>query len=166
MRPGVMAVVLAAAVSTTAGQVFAQDQPAGQQPAAAQPAAAPPQRQFNGDAGIVLHYILADKAADFEAAMLKVKEALGKSPKPERKQQAAGWKVFKAGQGPSGTVLYAFVIDPSLKGADYALGAILLEGLGEEEGRAVFQKYADCYPKTGPSQVVISLDMFSDFGKP
>jgi hypothetical protein len=165
MRSFVMALVLATAVSAL-GAAPASAQAAATPPAtppAAAPAA-PAQRQFNQDGGIVLHYILADKAADFESAMLKVKEALQKSAKPERKQQAATWKVFKAGPGPTGTVLYAFVIDPSLKNADYSIGALLVEGLGEE-GRAIYQKYADCYPKTGPSQVVINLEMFSDFGK-
>jgi len=158
-----MALALTSAVSALcAAPAFAQAPAAGQAPAAAP--AAPAQRQFNGDGGIVLHYIVAEKAPDFEAAMLKVKEALAKSTKPERKQQAASWKVFKAGPGPTGTVLYAFVIDPSLKQADYSIGAILVEGLGEE-GRAVYQKYADCYPKSGPTQVVINLDLFSDFGK-
>jgi hypothetical protein len=163
MRRSVMALALTSAVSALcAAPAFAQAPAAGQAPAAAP--AAPAQRQFNGDGGIVLHYIVAEKAPDFEAAMLKVKEALAKSTKPERKQQAASWKVFKAGPGPTGTVLYAFVIDPSLKQADYSIGAILVEGLGEE-GRAVYQKYADCYPKSGPTQVVINLDLFSDFGK-
>ena len=164
MRVFVMALVLAAAVVVLdAAPARAQQAPPAAPPAAA-PAAAPAQRQFNQDGGIILHYILADKAADFEMAMQKVKEALLKSPKPERKQQAASWKVFKAGPGPTGTVLYAFIIDPSLKNADYSIGAILVEGLGEE-GRAIYQKYADAYPKTGPSQVVINLELFADFGK-
>ena len=167
MRPFVMALAVSTAVSAGAAAPAHAQAPtptpaAPQAPAA--PAAAPAQRQFNGDGGVVLHYIIAEKAPDFEAAMLKVKEALSKSPKPERKQQAATWKVFKAGPGPSGILLYAFVIDPSVKNVDYSIGAILVEGLGEE-GRAVYQKYADCYPKTGPSQVVINLDLLSDFSK-
>jgi len=159
MRPFVMALALTTAVSVAAAA------PAlAQAPAAAPAAPAANQRLFNGDGGVVLHYIVAEKANDFEAAMAKVKEALQKSPKPERKQQAATWKVFKAGPGPAGIVLYAFVIDPSVKNVDYSIGAILVEGLGEE-GRTVYQQYADCYPKTGPSQVVINLDLLSDFSK-
>ena len=45
---------------------------------------------------MVLNFIKADKTADFEAVMVKLKEALQKSDKPERKQQAASWKVFKS----------------------------------------------------------------------
>ena len=45
---------------------------------------------------MVLNFIKPDKTADFEAVIAKLKEALAKSEKPERKQQAAGWKVFKS----------------------------------------------------------------------
>ena len=45
---------------------------------------------------MVLNFIKPDKTADFEVVMAKLKEALQKSEKPERKQQAAGWKVFKS----------------------------------------------------------------------
>ncbi len=158
MRLFGMAFVTAAVVLGGAAPVRAQQAPA------APAAPAQPNRAFNQDGGIVLHYILADKAADFELSMQKVKEALHKSTNPERQRQAASWKVYKAGPGPTGTVLYAFVIDPSVKNAEYSLGAILLEGLGED-GRAIYQTYADSYPKTGPSQVVINLELLSDFGK-
>ena len=40
--------------------------------------------------------------------------------------QAKGWRVFKATEpGPNGTVLYVFLLDPTVPGADYALGPIL-----------------------------------------
>jgi hypothetical protein len=53
-------------------------------------------RVFGSDAGLVLNFIKPDKTADFEAVMLKLKEALRTSNKPERRQQAASWKVFRA----------------------------------------------------------------------
>ena len=59
-------------------------------------AAAPSPFVFPGDAGVILNFVKADKTADFEMVLGKVKEALAKSDKPERKAQAAGWKVFKA----------------------------------------------------------------------
>src|ERR1700741_2425979 len=71
--------------------------PAGQAPAAQAPAAqAPSKRVFASDAGMVLNFIKPDKTADFEAVMVKLKEALMKSDKPERKEQAKTWKVFKS----------------------------------------------------------------------
>ncbi len=144
-------VFVIAFVVASAGVVCAQTPPAQQNPPAA--AQAPAQQApapavgFTGDAGIVVHYIKADKAADFEAALAKVKEALQKSQSPERKQQAAGWKVFKspdpAGEG---TVVYLWIIDPVVKGADYSVGKILSEGF-PAEANEIFKKYADAYAK-------------------
>src|SRR6185503_8506682 len=61
----------------------------------AQQAAAPTTRTFGPDGGLVLNFVKPDKTADFEMVMGKLKEALQKSTKPERKQQAASWKIFK-----------------------------------------------------------------------
>ena len=140
-------VFVLAFVLGSAGVVFAQNPPAQQTPPAQQQAAPPPPVTFPGDSAVVLHYIKADKAADFEAAMQKVKESLQKSQLPERKQQAAGWKVVKspdpAGEG---TVLYLWLIDPVVKGADYGLGKILSESFPAEAAE-IFTKYAAAYAK-------------------
>ena len=89
-RPHWMALGLMVAVCSAAPtRVHAQ---AAQAPAAQAPAA----RVFASDAGMVLNFIKADKTGDFEAVIGKLKEALQKSEKPERKQQAASWKVFKS----------------------------------------------------------------------
>src|SRR5471032_1213793 len=108
----------------SATTVFAQAA-APTQPAAPSPFA------FPGDAGVILNFVKADKTADFEAALAKVKEALAKSEKPERKAQAAGWKVFKATEpGAGGSVIYVYVMDPVAKGVVYSVGDILVEGFG------------------------------------
>src|SRR5437899_12001450 len=113
----------------SAAPVFAQATPA----AAPAQAAAPNPFVFPGDGGVILNFVKADKTADFEMVLGKVKEALAKSEKPERKQQATGWKVFKAAEaGPGGNVIYVFVIDPSAKTAEYSVGNILVEGFGAE----------------------------------
>src|SRR5687767_1453032 len=64
-----------------------------------------------GDVALVTIFIKPDKTADFEVVLNKLKEALQKSEKPERKQQAAGWKVFKSTQpGPQNSVIYVMRI--------------------------------------------------------
>ena len=73
-------------------------------------------RVFASDAGMVLNFIKPDKTADFEAVMGKLKEALQKSDKPERKQQAASWKVFKSADPAGANVLYVFVDRPGRQG--------------------------------------------------
>ena len=130
-------------------------------PAAAPAAPAANQRQFNGDAGIVLIYVKPEKTADFETAMAKVKEALMKSEKPERKQQAASMKLFKAVSSPAGQI-YVLTASPSVKNVDYNIGAILTDGF-PQEARAIYQGYAESLA-TQP-QVVIPLDLVSDFSK-
>lgn len=115
------------------------------------PAAAPAQqpaahgRVFASDAGMVLNFVKPDKTADFEAIMGKLREALQKSDKPERKQQAASWKVMRAAEpGPNGSVLYLFLIDPAVKGADYTVSTILAEAFPQEV-QALYKQYADSY---------------------
>ena len=65
-------------------------------PAAAQPPAQPAANpfMFAKDMAILTFYIKPDKTADFEKVITRLHQALANSDKPERKQQAAGWKVF------------------------------------------------------------------------
>jgi len=126
-----------------AGTVQAQQAQA--TPPAQQAAAAPAKRVFSGDSGLVLNFIKADKTADFEAVMGKLKEALNKSDKPERKAQAASWKILKAAEpGAGGSVLYVFIIDPAVKDADYTVSTILAEGFPAEVN-TIFKQYADSF---------------------
>jgi hypothetical protein len=131
-----------------------------QAPAQQAPAAVSQQRLFPNDGGMVLIFIKPDKTADFEMVMGKLKEAMAKSEKPERKQQAASWKVFKSpdpAQG--GNVLYVFVIDPSVKGADYTVSTILNEAFPQEV-QALYKQYAEAYAS---GQNFVNLSLVSDF---
>ena len=75
----------------------------------------------------------------------KLREALQKSDSPERKQQAASWKVFRAVEpGANGSVLYIFDIDPAVKGADYTVSTILAEAFPADV-QALYKQYADAY---------------------
>jgi len=152
---GIVAGVMAAST------VYAQT-PATQTPPAQQAAAAPAARTFGSDAGMVLNFIKPDKTADFEAIIAKLKEALQKSEKPERKQQAASWKVFKSpDQAAGGNVLYVFMIDPSVKGADYTVSTILAEAFPQEV-QTLYKQYADAYAQ---GQNFVNLSLVSELGK-
>lgn len=166
-RPGLMAFGVLA-VTLSASSARAQQPAAGQPPApgqgqpAQQGQAAPPARVFASDAGMVLNFIKPDKTADFEMVVTKLKEALQKSDKPERKQQAQSWKVFKAAEpGANGSVLYVFFIDPSVKNADYTVSTILAEAFPQEVG-TLYKQYADAYA-TG--QNFVNLTLVSDLSK-
>ena len=145
----------------SAAPVFAQAAPAA---APAQQAAAPNPFVFPGDGGVILNFVKADKTADFEMVLGKVKEALMKSEKPERKQQATGWKVFKASEpGPNGAAIYVFIMEPVVKGADYSVGNILVEGFGAE-GQTLYKTYSESFgtPAIG---ALLHLTQVADLGK-
>jgi hypothetical protein len=152
---------MAALLFAGAGQ--AQAAPPQQQAAPPQQAQAVSQtRQFPNDAGMVLNFIKPDKAADFEAVMAKLKEALQKSDKPERKQQAAGWKVFKSPDPAGANVLYVFVIDPSVKGADYQVSNLIAEAFPPAEANDILKKYAEAYAQ---GMNIVNLNVIQNFGK-
>ncbi len=131
-------------------------------PPAQQTAAAPTKRVFASDAGMVLNFIKPDKTADFEAVMAKLKEALQKSAKPERKQQAASWKIFKSPEpAAGGNVLYVFIIDPAVKDADYTVSTILAEAFPQEV-QTLYKQYADSYAS---GQNFVNLQLVSDLAK-
>jgi hypothetical protein len=128
-RLGVALMLTAVVVLASAGLANAQAAPQ-QAPAAApaQAAPAPQARVFTGDMGFLSYVVKADKAADFEALIVKLREGLAKSENPVRKAQGAGWRVFKQVEPrQDGNVAYIFVIDPVAKDADYTLSAILYE---------------------------------------
>ncbi len=126
---------------------------------AQQPAAAG--RVFGSDAGMVLNFIKADKAADFEAIVSKLKDALQKSEKSQRKAQAAGWKVFRAVEpGANGSVLFLFVLDPAVKGADYTVSTILNEAFPAEV-QDLYKRYSEAYAS---GQNIVNLNVVTRLG--
>jgi hypothetical protein len=115
---------------------------------------------------MILNFIKPDKTADFEAVITKLKEALQKSQKPERKQQATSWKVFKspdpAGTGPNANALYVFIIDPAVKGADYNVSNILAEAFPPDQVNELYKQYAGAYAQ---GQNIVNLSLIADLGK-
>ena len=123
-------------------------------------AQAPASQVFASDAGMVLNFVKPDKTADFEAVVGKLKEALQKSDKPERKEQAASWKVFKSPDPAGQNVLYVFAIDPAVKGADYTVTNILNEAFPTEV-QALYKQYVDSLANRN----IINLALLSELGK-
>ena len=140
-------------------------QPPAQPPAAGAPAAgqaAPPppavpaSRRFTSDAGVVFSVIKADKTADFEAIMTRVKEGLSKSADAKRKQMATGWRVFKGVEaGPGGNVVYVWIIDPPVKDVDYTVTEILKEAF-PNEAQDLWAKYTACFVS---GQTMLNLEL-------
>jgi pyruvate/2-oxoglutarate dehydrogenase complex dihydrolipoamide acyltransferase (E2) component len=176
---GFFAFILALAAGVPAAAQSAPQppaQPASQQPPAGQPPATPPvaqppaapvpgapataapavpaSRKFTSDAGVIFNVIKPDKVADFELVLARVKEALGKSQDPKRKQQALSWRVFKGLEaGPGGNVVYLFFMDPATKEEDYSVTTILTEAF-PSEAQDLWAKYTACFVS---GQVMLNL---------
>jgi hypothetical protein len=141
MRRGLWVFVsgVALAMLTLAGATVA----AGQEPAK-------PVLTLDGDAAVITTLIKPDKTADFESVIAKLREALGKNEKPERKQQLAGWKIFKSSQmAPGGagsglSAVYIFYIDPVLKDQEYDLTRLINE-VFPSEALEYFNKYKEAF---------------------
>ena len=120
-------------------------------------------RTFNNDGGVILNFIKPDKTADFENIIAKLKEALLKSDKRERKQQAQSWKIFKASEpAAGGNILYVFVMYPSVKNADYSVANLLTEAFPFYDVNELLKQYAGAYAQ---NQNIVNLQLIADLGK-
>lgn len=99
---------------------------------------------FTSDVALVTVLIKPDKTADFEFVLSRLKEALQKSDKPERRQQAAGWHIAKATQPVQGNVVYIMRIDPVVKGEEYDITRLIAETFPVEV-QEIFPKYRDAF---------------------
>jgi hypothetical protein len=137
-----MRVVFAAVLLLLApSALWAQQQPPQQgAPATAtkgEPATPPPtvssSRTFITPAGMIINAVRPERAADFEKVVAYLQEALAASANTTVRSQAQGWRVLKASEpGPNGAVLYVFLFDPTVAGADYGLGRILAEAFPDQ----------------------------------
>jgi len=112
-------------------------------------------RVFASEQGLIFNAIRPDKVVDFETVIAKLREALANSKDPVRNQQGWGWKVYKAAEpGPNGSVLYVFVMDPVVKGADYGVAKILAEAYPTEI-MELYRMYTTSFATAG--QTLINL---------
>ena len=127
--------------------------------------AAPPQKTtYTGDLVLAAYVVNADKVADYEKVMATLKDALAKSPRPEAKQQLAGWKVIKnAMNQPDGSPLYVHIISPVVKDADYSITNLVYEVVTDPAERTNFYNLYRGALKQ--ALFVIQGPMVSDFSK-
>jgi hypothetical protein len=104
----------------------------------------------------VFSIIKADKTADFEAVMAKVKEGLAKSSDAKRKQMALSWRVFKGLEAaPGGAVVYVWILDPPVKDVEYTVTDILREAF-PNEAQDLWAKYSACFVS---GQTMLNLEL-------
>jgi hypothetical protein len=116
--------------------------------AAQAPAAAPAAGTFNGPVGILLVQIKPDQTAAYEGLLTKLKEALSKAEKPERKEMAKGWKVYKYTpdpKAPAPVAIYVHIVDPVVTGQDYLEAYKLISEVFPSEVQDVYAKTKDAF---------------------
>ncbi|HUL73961.1 MAG TPA: hypothetical protein VLT86_12715 [Vicinamibacterales bacterium] len=146
---GLAALAVVCAASGVKAQSAAGQTPPPQQTPAATPAAQPqPESMLTAKSPmtIYLNVIKPEKAADFEAAMAKIKEALAKTDKEDLKKLADGWQVFKVTET-VGTpnVIYLWVANPAVVGSVYDPGKIIYSVFEQKEADEIFNKLKDSY---------------------
>lgn len=109
--------------------------------------ASSPGLTFEGDTALWTMAIKPDKTADFEKVMTRLRDALTQSTDPQRKQQAAGWRVMKITKPmPDGNIAYVHVIHPVVAGADYTIMKALYKAF-PDEGQALYESYRGSFDK-------------------
>ncbi len=117
-------------------------------PAASAQEPAKPVLTLDGDAAVITLLIKPDKTGDFEKVVAKLKEALAKSEKPERKQQLAGLKIFKSTQMSQGNAIYIMIVDPVVKDQEYDITRLIAE-VFPVEVQELFNLYKEAFAGRG-----------------
>ena len=108
----------------------------------------PPAHQkltFDGDTALWTVAIKPDKTADFEQIMKRVHEALLKSADPQRRAQAAGWKVMRISKPlADGNVAFVHIVHPVVSGADYTIMQTLYDAFPDER-QALYELYRGAF---------------------
>jgi hypothetical protein len=113
--------------------------------------------RLKAGAGIIIYPVLSDRTEEFEALLETVGHVVQQSENPVRRQQARGWRVFRAKEpGPAGSVLYMFLLDPVVKLADYDVVKAVTEELPAEEANQFNRTWTGCL--AGP-QTVLDLHL-------
>jgi hypothetical protein len=144
----------------TQGQQQTGQQQTGQQtgqPAQGQQAPAQPDLlKFTADTAMIVNFVKPDKAADFEASWVQIKNKLEASDKPDIKALGDSLMMYKVdAQTPNG-VFYVFYLNPPSKTNSYSPTAILYDSgaFTREEADTIFAKLKDCYQQIQPWPLV------------
>ena len=117
--------------------------------------AEPPAGTFEAPAGLILSYIKSDGSGDFERVMTSLGAALAGSEDEALRDLLAGWRLYRAREpGPEGEILYVWLIDPAVAGADYAVPELLGAAL-PDESQALFDAFSEAF---GSGQALINLE--------
>ncbi len=122
--------------------------------------AAQPAKTFEAPAGLILNYVRADRATAFESVAGRLVGALAGSESAGHRAQASGWKMYRALEpGPNGNVLYVWLIDPAVAGADYSAAGLLNETFPTEV-QSLYETFNGAF---GVGQALINMEPVDGF---
>jgi hypothetical protein len=127
-------------------------------------AQAPPQKTtYTGEVVLAAYTVNPGKEGDYEKVIATLKDSLMKSPRPEAKQQLAGWKIIKnSAAQPDGSSLWVHVITP-VKDADYSITNLVYEVVKDPAEQKIFYElYRGALQK---ALFVIQGPVTADFSK-
>ena len=122
-------------------------------------AAAQPSLTFSGGSSLLMNVVNPAKTADFERVMKAYGDALSGSEKAQYNQMAAGLKIFRAAEpGPNNFVLYYWIVDPVVSGANYAVAQVLADEMPAEV-QGLYEAYSASLEGGGQQPVNMNLVM-------
>jgi hypothetical protein len=127
-------------------------------------AQAPPQKTtYTGEVVLAAYTVNPGKEGDYEKVIATLKDSLMKSPRPEAKQQLAGWKIIKnSAAQPDGSSLWVHMITP-VKDADYSITNLVYEVVKDPaEQKTFYELYRGALQK---ALFVIQGPVTADFSK-
>jgi hypothetical protein len=125
--------------------------------------AAPQKTTYTGETVLAAYTVNPGKDADYEKVIATLKDSLSKSPRPEAKQQLAGWRVIKnSAAQPDGSSLWVHLITP-VKEADYSITNLVYEVVKDPtEQKAFYDLYRGALKQ---ALFVIQGPVTADFAK-
>ncbi|MGH9173589.1 MAG: hypothetical protein ACRD1H_04490 [Vicinamibacterales bacterium] len=100
---------------------------------------------FTTGMGLLFVTVTPAKAADYDAAIIALQDALARSEDAEIRAMAGGWRVFKAAEKDAkSNLLYVHVLQPAVAGTDYRPSLWLDKLLGGAPPE-LLAKYRDAF---------------------
>ncbi len=110
---------------------------------------------FETPAAMIMNFVRADRTSSFEQITSRLVASLATSEDPERRAQAAGWKMYRVAQpGPNNDAVYVWLFDPVVEDANYAVPQLLNESFPAE----VQQLYETWNQSFGIGRMRLDLD--------
>lgn len=104
---------------------------------------------------MVVHYVKADKVAQFEEFNQNFLFPAGAEVNPKAESTIRMQKSIKPNS--DGTYTFTYFMDPFVSTLDYEMSTILTKKFGEEKAGEYLKMFSDCV-KEGKSQVIMSVE--------